>query len=43
MASKILLNIGSGIGLLIIRHQAFTWPNSDLLWMGPLGLNINEI
>ena len=25
------------------RHQAITWPNSDLLSTGPLGTNLNEI
>ena len=35
--------IGSGTGLLPVRHQANTWTNDDLLWVWPLRRNFSEI
>ena len=40
------VSIGSGnqvMGLLLVRRQAITWTNADLLSIGPLGTNFSEI
>ena len=37
------VNIGSGNGLLPVRHQAITWTNAGLLSIVPLGTNLSEI
>ena len=43
MHSLCLMNIGSGNGLSPVRRQAITWTNVDLLLVGTIGTNINEI
>ena len=35
--------IGSTNSLSPVQRQATNWPNADLLSMGPLGINFNEI
>ena len=39
----ILVNIGSGNGLVPVRRQAITWINADLLTIRPLETNFSEI
>ena len=36
-------SIGSGNGLSLLQRQAITWTNADLLSIGPLETNFNEI
>ena len=42
IASRNLVNIGSGNGLVPIWHQGITWISADLLSIGPLETNICE-
>ena len=35
------VSIGPGNGLSLVRHQAVTWTNADLLLIEPLGTNLN--
>ena len=37
------VNIASGNGLSPVRRQTITWTNTDLLSIGPLGINFSEI
>ena len=37
------VNSGSGNGLSPLQCQAITWTDVDLLWIGPLGTDFNEI
>ena len=43
LLSYILVNIGSGKGLVPARGQIITQTNTDLLTTGPLGINLSEI
>ena len=42
-ASVKWVSIGSGNGLLSVRHQAIAWTNADLLSIEHLGTNFSEI
>ena len=42
-ASVNWVSIGSGNGLLPVRHQAITWTSTELLSTGHLGTNFSEI
>ena len=43
MRPWIYFSISSGNGLSPLRCQAITWPNPDLLWIGPWGTDLSEI
>ena len=43
MASKLLVNIGTGIGLPPNRHHAITWTNADIFSIGPSVTKFHEI
>ena len=40
---SIPVTIGSDNGLSAVRHQAIIWTNADILSIGPLGINFDEI
>ena len=43
MVSEMLVIIGSGNGKSLVQHKAINWTNADLLSIGQLWINLNDI